>query len=219
MIIRVQKTANYVSINNEPLRDSSLSWAARGVLAYLLSQPDNWVANTDHLVSQGQGGRYQILGILRELEKAGYLHREKKRSAAGKWEWTNTIFETARKSPQSGFPTTDNRAIKEVPIKQEVLKRSPLPPTEQPSPPYQSDKFLQTLAEFELHRKQIRHPLTPLARQKLYEKLGRLGELVSIQQMNESIENGWQGVFEPKTNGFKSQAELNRGGRGNSVVI
>ncbi len=133
MIVRVQKTENYISINNEPLRDSTLSWAARGVLAFLLSQPDNWEANTDHLVSQGQGGRDQMLRVLKELEQHGYLLREKLRDTSGRWEWTNTIFETPQQGkPESGNPSTAKPTIKEVPIKQEVPIKTSLPSKAEP---------------------------------------------------------------------------------------
>lgn len=94
---------------------------------------------------------------------------------------------------------------------QENNKPAPVLP---PPAPYSSDEFKNTLAAFERHRKEIRHPLTPTAREKLYAKLKRFGEKTAIEQLNLSIENGWQGVFEPRSNGFKSQAEMNRGGNG-----
>src|SRR5258707_13097107 len=42
-IIRAsRKNQPYVMISRTTAQDSTLSWAARGVLAYLLSKPDDW---------------------------------------------------------------------------------------------------------------------------------------------------------------------------------
>ncbi|MGR5875594.1 hypothetical protein ACT7DH_27750 [Bacillus pacificus] len=41
-IFRVKKDVNYSVIHNTPLRDEKLSWRAKGLLAYMLSLPDDW---------------------------------------------------------------------------------------------------------------------------------------------------------------------------------
>ena len=43
-IFRVAKNKDnpYVMIDKRPLENPSLSWKAKGVLAYLLSRPDDW---------------------------------------------------------------------------------------------------------------------------------------------------------------------------------
>lgn len=220
--LRVRKDSNYSCINNQPLRDVTLSWAARGLLAYLLSMPDNWQVNTDQLIEQSPAGRDHVLSLLRELEAIGYFVRRRKKNPEGKWEWERTIHETPQKTneqPQAVFPPMEKPVIKEV-LTNQVLNptKTPLPPQPEPSIPYQSDEFKSALAAFEQHRKEIRHPFTPLAREALYKKLRRFGERMAIEQIYESIENGWQGVFEPKSNGFMSQAEMNRGGRGKLVI-
>ena len=42
MIIRERRPNRYVVIPNEAVQNHALSFKARGVLAYLLSQPDHW---------------------------------------------------------------------------------------------------------------------------------------------------------------------------------
>lgn len=69
------------------------------------------------------------------------------------------------------------------------------------SPPFTSGEFLNALSDFEQHRKEIRHKLTPKARQAMYADFLKWGELRSILAMREAIRNGWRGVFEPKSNG------------------
>jgi len=66
--------ANFTILRNSTLEDARLSWEARGLLAYLLSKPDNWVVNTRHLTTQSPSAKKEkILKILAELERFGYL--------------------------------------------------------------------------------------------------------------------------------------------------
>lgn len=66
------------------------------------------------------------------------------------------------------------------------------------SPPFVSDDFLSALADFEQHRREIRHKLTPKARQAMYEDFMKWGELKSIEAIRLAIRNQWRGVFYPK---------------------
>ncbi len=53
--------------------------------------------------------------------------------------------------------------------------------------------------EFKKHRKAIKHPITPYAEKLLIKKLDKWRAEYDIREIIEtSIENGWQGLFEPK---------------------
>ena len=55
--------------------------------------------------------------------------------------------------------------------------------------------FREAWAEFEQHRKQIKAPLTDLARRKLVKKLSSFDEQTCIQAFDASISSAWSGVF------------------------
>ncbi len=61
----------YFIMSRAVARDRELSWAARGVLAYLLSQRDDWEVRPSDLKQKCGGDKPYTL--LRELRKAGYL--------------------------------------------------------------------------------------------------------------------------------------------------
>lgn len=106
-IIRVKKDARYFVASNEPFYDKELSWEAKGVMAYLLSKPDNWVVRTRDLIRQGPAGEYKVTRILSELKKAGYIRRERYRKEDGTFEWETVVYEL-RTIPQlstSGLST------------------------------------------------------------------------------------------------------------------
>ena len=60
-------------LKNEIVRDSNITYRARGLLTYLLSQPDHWRTNSDRLSYPATEGRDAIRSALNELSNAGYL--------------------------------------------------------------------------------------------------------------------------------------------------
>ena len=55
-IIRVKKNKNYTSINNTALRDTRLSWKAKGLFAYMLTNIDDWQFHLDELKNHAIDG-------------------------------------------------------------------------------------------------------------------------------------------------------------------
>jgi hypothetical protein len=64
------------------LKDESLSLKARGLLAYLLSNADNWVLNIEQLIDSvsTQDGATAIRAAIKELKDAGYIVMNQVRS-------------------------------------------------------------------------------------------------------------------------------------------
>lgn len=96
-IIRGPNEASDLYVIDEPIGDGRrLSWAACGLLAYLLGKPDNWRCSVTALVNETAGSsrptkRDGVYSLLRELESAGHLVRvraerkESIRPAAAVW--------------------------------------------------------------------------------------------------------------------------------------
>ncbi|MEB8992584.1 conserved phage C-terminal domain-containing protein [Bacillus cereus] len=74
-IFRVKKDVNYSVIHNTPLRDEKLSWRAKGLLAYMLSLPDDWTFHVTELSQHAKDGKEITTKTIQELKKAGYLKR------------------------------------------------------------------------------------------------------------------------------------------------
>jgi hypothetical protein len=74
------KANPYVMVNNNLIRDNSISPECRWLLIYLLTNEDGWVIKTTHLINHLKGhkgyGRDRILEILNEAIEAGYMKRE-----------------------------------------------------------------------------------------------------------------------------------------------
>jgi hypothetical protein len=88
------------------IEDTRLSWAARGLLIYVLSRPDDWRVITKHLVKQGNLRRDGIHSLLRELRKCGYVRRKTIRNETGSFSGVDYyVHEVGDKiSPRTDLP-------------------------------------------------------------------------------------------------------------------
>jgi hypothetical protein len=93
-IIRTKKDSGYFVAANAPFNNKTLSWEARGVLAYLLSKPDGWSIRNKDLYAQGPAGVKKMDRILAELTEARHLVRERFKKPDGKFEWSAIVYET-----------------------------------------------------------------------------------------------------------------------------
>lgn len=98
----------YYVLDNAIISDRRLSWAARGMLAFLLSKPDNWRVSVEHLRRETESagkstGRDGVYAILAELERAGYVKREQERGIDGKMRETEY---NVSESPLPALPYT-----------------------------------------------------------------------------------------------------------------
>ena len=74
------------TIDNELLDDSSLSLRARGLLAYMLSKPDDCKFCVRELAKcSSKDGITAIRTALKEIEKAGYLTWQNNRKENGRF--------------------------------------------------------------------------------------------------------------------------------------
>ena len=77
-ILRNPSRHRYTVIDSAALEDTSISFEAKGVLAYLLSKPDGWEIHQEHLSRVGGIGRHKMMRIFAELRQAGYLPEAKR---------------------------------------------------------------------------------------------------------------------------------------------
>ncbi|OGO41593.1 MAG: hypothetical protein A2Z04_06715 [Chloroflexi bacterium RBG_16_57_9] len=94
-IIRTVKNKDnpYTTMRRATFEDEHLSWAARGILAYLLCKPDNWELRVTDLIRNGDLGERGIRSVLAELQKLGYLVRSRLHLPNGTFQWISTVYE------------------------------------------------------------------------------------------------------------------------------
>lgn len=112
-VIRVRKRPNnFVMIDKTFLEDERLSFKAKGILAYLLSKPDNWKVIVGNLVKYSKDGKSAVYAGLKELKECGYYVKTPIRSEDGRRisRWESTMYEMPD-SLLSDFQEIDNEEI------------------------------------------------------------------------------------------------------------
>ncbi len=105
-IVRAARRHRFVIIDQRAIEDTRLSWAARGLLGYLLSRPDDWKVLVNDLRKRGDLGRDGIYRLLRELRDAGYMRFVRKRDRQGRIRGGTYIVQEIAGSPHPDFPET-----------------------------------------------------------------------------------------------------------------
>ena len=94
-IFRRTQEDKFTIIPNALIRDTRLSWEARGLLMYLLSQKPDWTVRKTDLERQSQANDFVVSRILKELEEARYIYREQVNDEdSGRFEWVTYVFDS-----------------------------------------------------------------------------------------------------------------------------
>ena len=158
--IRVEHSKDYTVLSNKAIRDKRLSFRARGLHHLLLSYPDGWQINIEHLTSESEiEGRDAITSALQELEKFGYLTRTQKR-VKGKFSgYESVIRELPIENPQ---PKSKRSQKKPETVQPETAKPETVQPeTVQPEtakPEHNKYLFNQVSKKEEVSREEAPYP-------------------------------------------------------------
>ena len=108
-VYRVIKNENYTCMSNYHLKDTNLSFKAKGLLSVMLSLPKVWDYSAKGLETLAVDGNTAVRSALKELEENNYLCRERIYSKGKILDWQYSIFE----NPSEGEKYKNN-------IKQDV---------------------------------------------------------------------------------------------------
>lgn len=116
IIRRESREQPFTIVRRATLQDERLSLEAVGLLAYLLSLPNDWQIKTTHLQKRFNIGAHKLARVLKELREAGYMALVPTRADAGKLagsEWV--LYEEPQGDHRDGsFPVlgkTETRKI------------------------------------------------------------------------------------------------------------
>ena len=105
-IIRAPRRHRFVVMDQRAVEDDRLSWAARGLLCYLLSRPDDWKVLVNDLRKRGNLGRDGIYRLLRELRELGYARFQHVRDKHGRIRGGFYFIREIADSPYPDLPDT-----------------------------------------------------------------------------------------------------------------
>ncbi len=83
-VFRIEKTRDYTVMSNHHLRNAGLSLKSKGLLSMMLSLPEDWNYTTRDFSKICKEGTDSIGSALKELERAGYIVRNRLQDSKGK---------------------------------------------------------------------------------------------------------------------------------------
>lgn len=100
---------NFYMLDKKISEDKHLSWAARGLLVFLLGKPDHWRVSVQALVNETDAaampsGRDAVYRILRELQQVGYINRAQSKSDGGTFSEVDYMVSECRLEPLTENP-------------------------------------------------------------------------------------------------------------------
>lgn len=120
-IFRTKLTTAYTVLPNKLLRDSRISFKAKGVLSMILSHSGDWVVNQGWIEKYGTEGREAIRSAMQELKEVGYARYEPQKGEDGTFQgavWTFCDDPSSHLlndgNPSDGMPPTSEVTVPEV---------------------------------------------------------------------------------------------------------
>lgn len=213
-VIRVEKTREYVVMNNKFLRNKEMSLKAKGLLALCLSLPETWDYSLNGLVAISKENHTAIRSTLKELEKHGHLKRNRLKDARGKFMYEYVIFETPYiEKPYIENLHTDNLHA-DNPIQlnkeKESIKKESIEEINLYIEQHAYAAIWSLLYDYLEMRKEIEAPLSMRGLKMLLTRIEKLSNgNVGIQRLmlENAIMNKWKNVYKPKEQEIKAEQE------------
>ena len=195
--IRVEKNKNFTTINNEFIFNKNLSLKAKGLLCHLLALPNDWRLYVEEVEKWSTDGKSAIYSAFKELTSNGYMKREQIRDKGKIVSWDYIVYEK---------PHIDIQEIEKLDIENQTLLNTNIKLNTNNTKTERDYPFELNLDAWELwkafRKEQFKTIYKPLGEAAAISKLLRISNNNKENQakiIQQSIENGWKGLFELKT--------------------
>ena len=121
--IKTKKEKNYTVLDNTFIKDTRLSWKAKGLMTYLLSLPDDWTIHLSEIEKHASDGKSALRSAINELKEFGYLKAEQKRENNRFAEMVYIIIENPD-SPFTDFQQTENLQTENLNSENQTLQNT-----------------------------------------------------------------------------------------------
>lgn len=111
-------------MNRTALNDERLSWKAKGIVAYMLSMPDDWKFYVKEIANHSKDGEDSLRTGIKELKECGYVKRYPIKDEKTKkiLEWETHIYESPQvDKPQQEKPDVEKPQVEEPDVENPTL--------------------------------------------------------------------------------------------------
>lgn len=230
--IRVNKTSNYTVMSNNHFKEKKMSLKSKGLLSLMLSLPDDWNYTLAGLVSLSKDGKDSVMAALAEMEKFGYLTRNRTTNSKGQFSGIeyNIYEQPQEQKPVEGKQNSDNqnagnsnsekppllntkftknsfnKEFKELNTKEIELEAVLLEAVV-------NEDLRELYRDYIEMRENIEAPLTPRGLSMLIQRNERLSNLnLDIQKilLETAIINNWKNIYSPNEDNVPKAVRENK---------
>ncbi len=205
-VVRVHKNANFTVMSNHHFKEKKMSLKAKGLLSLMLSLPDDWDYSIAGLTTLSKDGRDGVMSALGELEKFGYLERERVTNDKGQFAGVEyNIYESPQEKPVSEKPNQENSTL-EKPNSEKATQLNTnsinnlfnLLFTELST---NDPELIAAYRDYITMREEMNAPLNELSLRKLIDRAKRLSNNnIRIEKvlLETAVINNWKNVYPPR---------------------
>lgn len=113
----------FTLLQNSVVRDTRLSFRARGVLAFIQSHEDGWHITADGLADHGAEGRESLRAAFAELVEHGYLRRVRSQDEEGKWRTDLVVYPDGDAPPEGDRRTGSRTSVSRTSVSRSSVSR------------------------------------------------------------------------------------------------
>jgi hypothetical protein len=197
--ILVKKSSNFTTINNEFIFNKDMSLKAKGLLCHLLALPESWDLYVEEVEKWHKDGKKAIYSAFKELSALGYVERTTQREKGKIVKWDYVVYE----KPLSQKVEVEKLQVENAPLlntdiklNTDIIKKEDFDFSEL------EELNVEVWKKWRAYRKEtFRLTYKPIGEKAAIGKLMRLSQGchdVQEQIIQQSIENGWKGIFDLK---------------------
>ena len=197
--ILVKKSSNFTTINNEFIFNKDMSLKAKGLLCHLLALPESWDLYIEEVEKWHKDKKDSIYSGFKELMNLGYVKRIQKREAGKFKGFDYIVFEKPKRDlSETVLSETENPQLLNTDIKlnTDIIKNEVF------DFEILEELNVEVWKKWRAYRKEtFRLTYKPIGEKAAIGKLMRLSQgchEVQEQIIQQSIENGWKGIFDLK---------------------
>lgn len=205
--IRVEKDRNFTTINNEFIFNKGMSLKAKGLLCHLLALPESWELYVEEVCKWHKDKKDSVYTGFKELIALGYVKRVQKRDGGQFKGYDYIVFEKPNmEKPNTDLSETEKPNTENPPLLNTNNTKDLFKVNTKKKESFDFESLEELNVEVwkkwrEYRKEQFRLTYKPIGEKAAIGKLLRLSQgchEVQEQIIQQSIENGWKGIFELK---------------------
>lgn len=202
-IVKSGTIREFVQLPNDIVNSKDLTLQEKGMLAFLLALPNDWVLYRNNLYDKLPDSPGTVDRVFRSLQNKGYILSVRIFGELGRFKgWNHVVYDyRVRDSPKSA--NTDIGESGPIQINNPIVTNTntnyiQINKEEPVILNFKDDGSNQAWEAWKKYRKEIRKPISPSTATMQLRKLGGRPPAERIAIIKQSIENGWTGLFEIK---------------------